>query len=473
MIERTITAPGTGEVLGAVRPTAVAEVPGIIAAAKAAQRTWAAAAPHHRADALLAAAAELDGRVEDLGRRHARESGKILPQALHEVRGAIGLLRRNAELGRMAGGEVLPTGGLPGGERDLTIVERVPLGVIVAVLPFNFPIELGMEKAAAAIAAGNTAVVKLPPQNPLTTLDVLDTVARHLPEGVLQVVDADNETAAALCAEPGVAAVSLTGSVGAGLAVARAAAPELRPLHLELGGNGAAIVRADADLDLVVSEALRGRLLMNGQACAATKRIIAHRAIAAELTERLVAALSGIAPDDPLAPDARLGPLIDARAAATVEDQVRRAVHGGARRALGQAPDGARTWPTVLAEVPPEAAVLHDDEIFGPVLPVVAVDGDDEAVELANATRLRLTAAVFSADWPRAVDLAGQLDMGGVVVNGTGNYRPPIVPFGGVDLAGTGREGIGWTIAELTRTRFIALRGLRPAAIEPDLTRPA
>lgn len=121
----------------------------------------------------------------------------------------------------------------------------------------------------------------------------------------------------------------------------------------------------------------------------------------------------------------------------------------------------------MLAEVPHDAAVLHDDEIFGPVVPVAAFDTDEQALDLANSTSLRLTAAVFSADWSTAVAMAGRLDFGGVVVGGTNNYRPPIVPFGGVDLAGAGREGLGWTLSELTRTRFIALRGIRPAA--PDL----
>lgn len=462
-----VRAPADGTVLGEVTPLEVAEVPSVVAAARAALPDWRAAAPYQRAALLIAAADELAGQVEELARLHARESGKILAQAHHEVLGAISLLRRNAELGKLAAGELAPTGSLPGGEQDITLIERVPLGVIVAVIPFNFPVELAMEKAAPALAAGNTVVVKLAPQNPLTTAAVLRVLARHLPVGVVQQVYADVPASAALCAAPGVDAVSLTGSVGAGIAVARATAPMLRPLHFELGGNGAAIVRADADLDHVVSETLRGRLLMNGQACAATKRVIAHRSVAAELTERLVAALADVEASDPLAAGARLGPLIDAGSAARVEAQVQRAIAEGATRALGAPPQGAFFAPTVLADVPHAAALLHDDEIFGPVVPVAAVNTDEEALALANATRLRLTAAVFSADLTTALAMAGRLDFGGVVVNGTNNYRPPIVPFGGVDLAGAGREGLGWTLSELTRTRFIALRGVRPAGVTP------
>ncbi len=441
-------------------------VPGVVAVARAAFPGWRDAAPHARADVLRRAAGLVRERAEELAVLHAAESGKVIAQARSEVRGAARLLEVNAELGRTWAGTLAPTGALPGGERDLTLVERVPVGVVVAVIPFNFPVELTMEKAAAALAVGNTVIVKPPPQNPRATAAVCAILREAgVPDGVLQVVPGGTEVSAALCAAPGVGAVSLTGSVGAGVAVARATAHLLRPLHLELGGNGAAIVLPDADLDLVVSETLRGRLLMNGQACAATKRILAHRAIAAELTERLEAALAEILPSDPLREVARLGPLIDAPSAARVAAQVGRAATEGGKIVLGGAEaDGPWFPPALLTDVPADAAVAVDDEIFGPVFPVIPVESDAHAAAVADTSSLRLTAAVFSRDLPRAIALAQRLDFGGVVVNGTNNYRPPVVPFGGVGLAGAGREGDGYTIEEMTRTRFLALRGLRPAA---------
>ncbi|MEN0072388.1 MAG: aldehyde dehydrogenase family protein, partial [Propionicimonas sp.] len=324
-----------GAPLGDVVPLGLDGVPAVVARAAAAGKAWAGLAPHQRADALAAAADDLDLLADELAPLHAAESGKVLGQAVHELHGAARLVARNAELGRYAAGELAPTGALPGGDADLTLVERVPLGVVVAVVPFNFPVELAMEKAAAALAAGNSVIVKLPPQNPLATRRAVEALAARLPFGVVQAVYGTTDVAQALCCEPGVAAVSLTGSVGAGVAVAQATAHLLRPLHLELGGNGAVIVLPDADLDLVVAETLRGRLLMNGQACAATKRVIAHTDIAAELTARLEAALAGVVPGDPLAEGTRLGPLIDAAAAARVQAQVGRAVAAGARQLLG------------------------------------------------------------------------------------------------------------------------------------------
>jgi acyl-CoA reductase-like NAD-dependent aldehyde dehydrogenase len=243
----------------------------------------------------------------------------------------------------------------------------------------------------------------------------------------------------------------------------------LRPLHLELGGNGAAIVLPDAKddatyLDHVVAEVVAGRLLMNGQACAATKRVLAVGDTAGPLGERLTAALGDVTVGHPCDPASRVGPLIDAAAAARVATQVGRAVADGGRLALGSGV-ADRAWfePTVLADVPPAAAVAVDDEIFGPVVTVVPVPDAASAVAVANATSLRLTASVFGTDIRAAMAVAEQLDFGGVVVGGTNNYRPPVVPFGGVALAGAGREGIGYTFEELTRSRFIALRNFRPA----------
>lgn len=461
-----ILSPADGTLLGTVESTEAARVPEIVASARSALGVWAHSAPHDRARLLERAADLIDAEANELAVLHARESGKVIAQARKEVGGATSLLRANARLGRFEAGYLAPTGALPGGERDLTIVEQVPLGVVVCVIPFNFPVELTVEKAAAALAAGNVVLLKPPPQNPLATIRTAQLLQQAgLPEGVLQIAPGGDELSAALCAAEGVDAVSLTGSVAAGVAVAKATAHMLRTLHLELGGNGASIVLPDADLDLVVAESVRGRLLMNGQACAATKRIVATRGIAAELTDRLATALGRVKMGDPVDRASDLGPLIDAASASRVASQVRRAVSEGARLVLG-ADQAEQAWfsPTLLGEVPTTAALAADDEIFGPVFPVIPVASDREAVETVNQSNLGLTAAVFSADIGRAMSIAQLLEVGGVVINGTNNYRPPVVPFGGVGMAGAGREGIGYTYEEMTRTRFIAIRGLRPAA---------
>ncbi len=459
---RAIRALSDDELLGDVVELDASAAADLVGRARAALPGWRRSAPHERATLLRAAADRIRAEADTLGVLHAAESGKVHAQAHKEVLGAAGLLDANAEVARTSAGYLAPTGALPGGQADLTFVERVPLGVVVCVIPFNFPVELTIEKAGAAIAAGNVAIVKPPPQNPLATIRVLELVQQAgLPDGVLQIAPGGTELSAALCTADGVDAVSLTGSVRAGVAVAQATAHMLRPLHLELGGNGASIVLPDADLDHVVAECLRGRLLMNGQACAATKRIITVGGIGDELTQRLEARLAEVVMGDPRDDASELSHLIDVGAAERVASQVSHAVDQGGVLVRGGDADGPWFAPTLLTDVPPGADVTRDDEIFGPVFTVVPAADDVEAIAVANATTLGLTGAVFSGDVTHALALAEELEVGGVVVNGTNNYRPPIVPFGGVGFAGTGREGIGYTFEELTRTRFVAVRGLR------------
>jgi acyl-CoA reductase-like NAD-dependent aldehyde dehydrogenase len=236
----------------------------------------------------------------------------------------------------------------------------------------------------------------------------------------------------------------------------------LRRLHLELGGNNAALVLADADLDLVVDELAYGRLLMNGQACSASKRILVQQTLHDELAERLADVARDQRVGSALDPETTIGPLITAAAAARVESQVAGALAQGARLAVGDGRAGGAYFPPcVLSNVPVDANVAIDDEIFGPVFALIPVADHDKALEVANSSSFGLMASVFSADVQLAVALAERLQAGGVVINGTDNYRPPVIPFGGTKMSGTGREGAGYTLAELTREKTIVLRRFR------------
>ena len=461
-----IKSPADGSVLGEVRYFEEKNIPIIVEKARKAFNSWRFTAPHERAKILKDASTKLISKKNELETLHSKESGKILIQSQKEILGAANLLEENSNLGKFDSGKIAPTGALPNGERDLTIVERVPLGVVVCVIPFNFPIELTFEKAAAAIVAGNVVILKPPPQNPLATIMAAKIfIDSGLPKDVLQVVLGTNKFSSELCSHPQIDAVSLTGSPKAGISLAESTAKYLRLLHLELGGNGVAVVLEDADLDYVVSESIRGRLLMNGQACAATKRIVVTENIADELTEKLDSELGKIIMGNPELPESNLGPLINHENALKVYSQVNSIVKQGGVLVRGNVITG-NSWysPTLIDKVPKEADVAIDDEIFGPVFPIIRVKEDSEAIEIANQTSLRLTSSIFSKDLERSFRIAHQLDFGGIVINGTNNYRPPIVPFGGVGLAGYGREGLGYTIDELTRSRFIALRNIRPSS---------
>ncbi len=458
-----IRGPGAGEALGEVLLAGPREVAAAVELASAAQAGWAERPVAERASVLEMAADLLEPDIEQMAELLAAESGKPIAQARFEVSASVGLMRANAAEGRRMSGRVLPTEGNPGTERDLAFTRREPLGVVAAVVPFNFPVELFVEKVAAALVAGNAVVAKPPVEDPLVVARFhAAMIQAGAPHEVVSLVHGGRDVGAALVADPRVDAVSLTGSTAAGISVAEVSAPLLRPLHLELGGNNASLVLDDADLDLVASELAFGRLMMNGQACSASKRILVDPSLHDDLVERLIAVCGAQVVGSATDPATTIGPLITAAAAERVHSQVAAAVGEGASVATGGvAPQGAVMVPTVLAEVPRDAAVASDDEIFGPVFTVIPVGGDREALAVANASSFGLMASVFTADLERAMALAERLHVGGVVINGTDNYRPPIIPFGGVKLSGVGREGIGYTLHELTREKTIVLRRFR------------
>lgn len=452
--------------LGRVEATEPDAVPGVVARARAAADGWARMPIGERAALLELAATALDPRADELAALLAAESGKPIAQASFEVRGAIALLRANAAAGRRSAGRVLPTEGNPGTERDLAFTRREPLGVVAAILPFNFPAELFVEKCAAALVAGNAVVAKPPLEDPLTVVALAEALwSAGVPADVLALVHGGSDVGAALAQDGGVDAVSLTGSTGAGLSVARAAAAHLRRLHLELGGNNACLVLDDADLELARDEIAFGRLMMNGQACSATKRVLVdrrhHDRLAEMLSEVVDSQVLGPATD----PATTIGPLITETAAERVAAQIARAIGEGGRLVVGgDRPQGPWLTPALLTGVPTSAAIARDDEVFGPVLTLIPVDGEEQAVAVANASSFGLMASVFTADWARGLAVAERLEAGGVVVNGSDNYRPPVIPFGGVKLSGAGREGIGYTIEELSREKTIVMRRMRPDA---------
>lgn len=455
--------PEESEVLGAISLTDPADVPGIVSRAVAARKGWSGLPVAERAAALDRAADALELEQEELGRLLAAESGKPLGQAEFEVGGGIHFLRGNAIEGRRLAGRVLPTEGNFGTEWDLAYTRREPLGVVAAILPFNFPVELFVEKCAAALVGGNAVVVKPPLEDPLVVERFrLALIEAGVPEDVIQAVHGDADVGAALATSTGIDAISLTGSTNAGIAVATATAAQLRVLHLELGGNNACIVLDDADIDLVAAEATRGRILMNGQACSASKRVLVHRSLHDELAERLAAAATSQKVGPAVDSGSTIGPLIHSGAAAKVASQVANARAQGAEIAAGTGEaEGAYFAPTVLAGVPATADIARDDEIFGPVFNLIPMDSQEEAIATANASSFGLMGSVFSADPQRALIVAEQLETGGVVINGTDNYRPPVIPFGGVKLSGRGREGLGYTLEELTREKPIIFRRFR------------
>lgn len=451
--------PGTGEPVGEVRITPISEIDGVLARATRAQRGWAAMPRHARYEVLTKLGRAILAEKRELATLLSSEAGKPLGQAHFEIDTAARLFTGFGERLMALSEEAHILDSQPGLEGDLLLTTREPLGVVVAIAPFNFPVELFTQKVAPALAMGNAVVAKPSPETPLTTVRIAAMAEElGLPSDVLQLVHGDAEVGTALVEHPDVAAVAFTGSTDAGVHIATNGAKTLKKVMLELGGNDALVIMADADLDLAVREAVAGRTLANGQVCCANKRILAPSNLVQDITERLAAGMKEQVLGDQLLPSTNVGPLIKESAATTVESQVADTVAAGARVVVGGRRDGTFYNPTVLDRITPGMAVARDMEIFGPVLSVLSYDSVDEAVGIANQSRYGLGASVFSSNVVAATAVARRLHSGYVVVNGSGQYRPDVAPFGGVKYSGSAREGLSTSLDEYANARTIAFR---------------
>jgi acyl-CoA reductase-like NAD-dependent aldehyde dehydrogenase len=441
--------PYSGELLGSVASASAAEV----AAAVAAARPLGDMPAHERADLLFRIASGIEARLEELARLLAAENAKPIAQTRGEVAAAVRIFRGFGEEAKRLFGRQIPLDAVPGLERHLALTVREPLGVIAAVVPFNYPVELYAHKAAAALAAGNAVIVKPPEKCPLALLEVARIVEEAgAPEGAHQVVTGGPEVAQALASSDGIALISLTGSTSAGRAVAELASRTLKKVHLELGGNDAMIICADADLDKAAEAIVLGRLARgNGQICCAVKRVFVEDSVYDELASKLIAAADELVVGDPLDEATDVGPLINEAAAHAVEAALEALVDGGARL-IGGAREGAFIHPAVLLDVD---AIAVSEEIFGPVAPLIRVASAEEAVELTNASPYGLHTAVFTRDVTRAFSLAKRIESGGVIINGSTALRSENLPFGGVKLTGGTREGLHDTLLDMTEEKTI------------------
>ncbi|MCF6468407.1 aldehyde dehydrogenase family protein [Nonomuraea sp. MG754425] len=448
--------PGTGELLGEVESCTEERVVSVVDTAQAGQREM-AGLPAYEREALLRRVADLvEAESESLALLLAAENGKPILQTRGEVAAAVRIFRGYAGEATRLFGRQIPLDAVPGLERHLAVTRREPLGVVAAVVPFNYPVELYAHKAAAALAAGNAVVVQPPARCPLAVLRVAELVAQAgAPPHAHQVVTGGVRVSQLLAELPGIAAVSLTGSTTAGRELARRGADTLKKVFLELGGNDALIVCADADLTEAARAVVLGRLARgNGQICCAVKRVYAERAVHDDFMAALLDETRKLTVGDQLLESTDVGPLIAEEAAERVEAAVHRLVADGATLVTGGGRQGAFYAPAVLSDVPVSSAAFAE-EIFGPVAPVASFTDPMEAVRLANASPYGLQAAVFTRDISRAFTIASKLDVGGVVINGSTALRAENLPFGGTKDTGGYREGVHDTALEFTRQKTI------------------
>ncbi len=439
--------PATGEVFERAPECSRAQLDAAMEAARRAFGPWRRDEASRR-KALLACAAAVKARIGALAPILTREQGKPLARAAEELAGAAVWFQHTASLEMAV--EVIQD------DENVRIeVRRRPHGVVGAITPWQFPVLLAVWKIAPALLAGNTVVLKPSPFTPLSTLALGEVLREALPPGVLNVVSGGDALGAWITSHPAVRKISFTGSVATGKKVAAAAAPDLKRLTLELGGNDAAIVLEDADPERVAEKLFWGAFGNSGQICSAIKRLYVPERLERPIAEALARVARAVKVGDGLAPDTQLGPLNNQMQFERVCELVDDAVKRGGKVVTGGAPLGGGYFyaPTLVTGVA-EGVRLVDEEQFGPALPILTYRDVDEAVERANATMYGLSGSVWSADPARAADVAGRLECGTAWVNQHLAILPH-APFGGAKWSGIGVENGPWGLLGFTELQTV------------------
>ena len=383
------------------------------------------------------------------------EVGKPINESLLEVDRSIETLKLSAEEAKRIYGESVPLDAGMGGKGFFAFTQKEPLGVVAAITPFNYPLNLTSHKIAPAIACKNTVIVKPPTEAPLTVMKFCDLLDEEFPDGVVNVIPGyGSEVGDHLVISPDVNKISFTGSVTTGLMISQKAG--MKKVTLELGGNDPTVILEDADLDKAVKGIINGAFLNAGQVCMGVKRVIVEDEIADEFAEKLVEATQKLVMGNPMDSKTTLGTLISEKAAIQVEETVNNAVREGAKILTGGNRDGAFYEATVIDNVAPEMDLV-ENETFGPVAPIIRVKNIDEAIEVANDTEYGLQAGVFTADYASAMRCAQEIEAGTVFINKQSTFRTDNMPFGGFKNSGIGKEGIKYAVDEMTKTKLIGL----------------
>jgi acyl-CoA reductase-like NAD-dependent aldehyde dehydrogenase len=431
-------------------------------AARAAREAFEAADfPHPARAEVRERAAELVGeRVEELGLAIAAEAGKPIKTATVEAQRCVDTLTFSAVEARKLTGGTVPMEASASGAGKLGVMMRVPFGVVGAISPYNFPLNLVAHKLGPAIAAGNAVVLKPAGQTPISALklaEILDEAG--LPKGWLSVIPGPgSEVGNAIVEHEATRALSFTGSAGVGWGI-RSRVPH-KKVNLELGSNAPLIVHSDGDWEAAADKAKLHAYSHAGQSCISIQRILVHEDVADAFTERLVANVESLTVGDPLDPGTDVGPLITPDDRDRVKAWVDEAVAGGAELLTGgELVDEGRCLAPTLIGAPPKSAKVWCEEIFGPVATVDTFSEFSEGLEMANDSKFGLQAGVFTRDMGRGLEAAGTLEFGGVLINEVPTFRADQMPYGGVKDSGNTREGPAFAVIELTEERFVTLQG--------------
>ncbi len=452
--------PATGNVVDTVPRAGLEDVRLAIEIAQCGKPLMAGMAAHRRSAVLRKTAELMEPQMEGLSQLLCSENGKTIRQCRIEMKTTQRLFVDFAEEAKRIRGEYLPMDNVAGLERMVCYTIRQPIGIVVGIVPFNYPVELFAHKIPGAIAAGCPVIVKPPQLCPLTILRIGELMleAGAPPEGMQMLTGFARDLGDALACAPAVRMISFTGSVPAATTIAQKASATLKRLAFELGGIDPMIVLEDADIQGAANAVVQGRLTNGaGQICCAVKRVLVQETVYERFMAALVEAAGGIRMGDPTSEETDLGPLITPEAAAKVDRQVQESIAMGATLVIGGERVGRSFYkPTILTNVRADMPVLKE-EVFGPVAPVVPFRDIDSAIKIANDCPFGLQSSVFSENVHNAIRVAHRLEAGGVMINASGAFRPGSVPFGGFKQSGIGRESIVETVREMTELKTIVV----------------
>ncbi len=458
----TVHSPYDGSVVGSYCVPGPADVADAVAAADAVQPAALATTAAQRADALMYVSQQLSDRSEEVAALITSENGKPLMWSRIEVNRAVSTFRWAAEEARRWSGELQRLDTEPPAAGRMAVIRRFPHGPILAIAPFNFPLNLVAHKVAPALAVGAPVVVKPAPATPLTALLLGGILAEtDLPAGMWSVLPLGNAETAELVTDPRLPVISFTGSETVGYAI-QSGQPD-KHVILELGGNAAAVVlgdwSSDEDLEWAASRIATFGNYQAGQSCVSVQRVLVDDSVYDRFLPLLTAAVTALPTGSPWADGVVVGPVINEAAADRIESWVEQAVAGGATLLAGGGRDGTTIAPTVLADAPPDAAVSCE-EVFGPVMVVSRVSGTADAFARVNDSRFGLQTGIFTHDLKTAFRAQRDLQVGGIIIGDVPSFRADQMPYGGVKASGFGREGLRSAMTDFTHDKVLVLTGL-------------
>lgn len=451
----TVTNPWNNETLGEYVYASESDIAQAMTTLKRGEAIQRRLAAHERADILRRLADLLRENQEELAALVTKEIGKTISDARVELDRAINTAIASAEEARQISGEALDSDAYPPTRGRIGVVMWRPLGTVLCITPFNFPLNIAMHKLGPAFAAGNAVLFKPGPQNTASAQRLVELCyAAGMPKETLQLCIPDVPAMAKLVAHPQVKAINFTGGTAAARAISAAAG--FKKLLLELGGNDPLIVMPDADIDAAVAAAINQRFATAGQRCTAVKRVFVHRDVYAQFRDALLSKTEALEVGDPTREATFVGPVINARAAGDIMARIDDALAQGAHLVCGHRREENLLWPTVIEQVPDDAALVVE-ETFGPVLPLRSFEDLDEVIDVVNRSPYGLQAGVFTQDLSTIRHLFEVLEVGLLASNDGPGFRAEHFPFGGVKDSGVGREGVKYAIREMSYQKTLII----------------